>query len=146
MRKYLLIILCSLFLGACTEEKAYVSDTPDEAVKKLEIDFVKDVKDIQLVEINSEQKISIFRANALNENEREYFVAFIEKKGNKWIAKEAFGVGNPTTTSSFSSGGNLLEAGFINNTNTSFTPQFINGQYIFKLPNNVDSLWVEVLD
>jgi hypothetical protein len=146
MRKYLLVILCSLFLVACTEEKAYVSDTPDEAVKKLELEFVKDIKDIQLVDINSEQKISIFRANDLNAHEREYYVAFIEKKRNKWVAKEAFGVGNPTTTSSFSSGGNFLEAGFTNTISASSTPQFINGQYIFKLSNNEDSLWVEVLN
>jgi hypothetical protein len=146
MRRYLLIILCSLLLVACTDEIAFIGDTPGEAIEKLETVFVKDMKDIQLVDINSEQKISIFRANALNANEREYYVAFIEKKQNKWVAKEAFGVGNPTTTSSFSSGGNFLEAGFTNTISASSTPQFINGQYIFKLSNNEDSLWVEVLN
>jgi hypothetical protein len=146
MRRYLLIILCSLLLVACNDEIAFIGDTPDEAIEKLETVFVKDMKDIQLVDINSEQKISIFRANALNAHEREYYVAFIEKKRNKWVAKEAFGVGNPTTTSSFSSGGNFLEAGFTNTISASSTPQFINGQYIFKLSNNEDSLWVEVLN
>ncbi|WP_172371001.1 hypothetical protein [Sporosarcina jiandibaonis] len=146
MRKYLLIILSSLFLVSCNDEKAFIGDTPDEAIEKLETVFVQNMKDIQLVDINNEQKISIFRATALNENELEYYAAYIEKKGKKWGVLEAFGVGNPTTTSSLSSGGNFLEAGFIRTTNTSSTPQFINGQYIFKLPNNQDSLWVEVLD
>ena len=146
MKKYLFIFLCSLFLVACNNEKAYIGVTPEQAIEKLETDFVKEMKGIQLVDINSEQKISIFEATSMVESEREYYVAFIEKIKKKWIAKEAFSVGNPTSTSSFSSGGNFLEAGFINTTNNSSTPQFINGQYIFKLPNNGGSLWVEVLE
>ena len=59
---------------------------------------------------------------------------------------EAFGVGNPNTTKSVSSGGNYLEAGFINFKNGSFTPQFINEEYIFNLNNSEKSMWLKVLN
>lgn len=142
MREYIFIFLCCLLLVACSDENVFVGNTPEEAIESLERDFVKDLIDTQIVEIDDEKKIAIFEASI--NGEREYFASILEKQNKKWQVKEAFGVGNPDTTKSVSSGGNYLEAGFINLKNGSLTPQFINDQYKFKLNNSEKFMWVKV--
>jgi len=142
LRKYLFVFLCCLLLVACSDEIVFEGNTPEEAIESMERDFVKDITDTQIVEIDDEKKIAIFETSI--NGEREYFASILEKKNKKWQVREAFGVGNPDTTKSVSSGGNYLEAGFINLKNGSLTPQFINGQYIFKLKNSEKFIWVKV--
>jgi hypothetical protein len=104
------------------------------------------MKDVQFIDINSEQEVSIFEATNANQNEREYYVAFIEKRKKKWIIQEAFNVGNSAIQSSTRSAGNILESGFINMSTNSSTPQLLNGQYTFTLADSDVSIWVKVLE
>lgn len=146
MKNYLLIILCSFLLTACNNEQTFIGDTPDEAVEALEIDFVTDMQGIQFIDVNTEQKISIFEAATANISEREYYVAFVKKKGKKGIIKEAIGVGNTAIKSSANAAESIIGAKFVNMTNDSSTPQFINALYTFTLPDSKISLWVEILE
>jgi len=136
------IFLCCFLLVACSDETVFVGNTPEEAIESMERDFVKDITDTQFVEIDDEKKIAIFEASI--NKEREYFASILEEQNKKWQVTEAFGVGNPETTKSVRSGGNYLEAGFINLKNGSLTPQFINDQYIFRLNNSEKFVWVKV--
>ena len=60
MKKFIFIFLCCLLLVACSDKADFVGKTPEEAIETMERDFVKDMTDTQIVEIDGEKKIAIF--------------------------------------------------------------------------------------
>jgi hypothetical protein len=128
-------------LVACSEE-TNLADTPEEAIETMDRDFIQDMKDVQMVEINDNRKLAVFEATV--DEEREYFVSILEKKKKQWRVTEALGVGNPDKSVNENVGGNYLEAGYIDIKNDSLTPQFSNNQYMFKLTNSEKTMWVKI--
>ncbi|WP_252504416.1 hypothetical protein [Sporosarcina sp. Marseille-Q4943] len=148
--KYLLIVILSLLLVACTDEEVLYSNTPDKAIELLEseVGFVKNMNVIliQETDINVNRKIYVFEGEGAisdnSENKTQYFVALVEKQKKGWVVLESLGIGKPSDRS-IATGGNYIEAGFID---ISENLELKKTQYALNIPEKDYSIWVELLE
>lgn len=143
--KYFLIAVLTLLLVACTDDEVLYSNTPDKAMELLvsEFEFVDNVNIIQEMDVSVNGKIYIFEEEeAISENNTEYFVAIVENQDKGWVVLESVGIGTPLDPESRVSGGNYIQAGFIDK---SENLQVKENQYAFNIPKKDYSIWVELL-
>ncbi len=142
MKKLLVVLLGSLFLAACGD--VYESDTPEMAIQNLQKDFVEEMQEIQLYEVNEKEQIAVFKAT-INDGV-EYFVAMVDLvEGGKWRVMEAVAIGKVHDTFEKTKvGGTSFEAGFMDRITDAAEPQFTDNEYIFNLAETDKAMWVKI--
>ena len=132
--KKLLILLLSVFVLAACSGDVYEGDTADFAVLNLQKDFVKELTDLQMVEVSETQQFAVFRA--VISGEPEIFTAYVEEKEGKWRVMEAIAIGHETIDDLPPAKGEFIEGEIIDATTDTTEVQLVDGTYIFNLPNS----------
>lgn len=140
--KYYLLAVVTLFLVACTDDGVLYANTPDQALQTLPSEFVDNIDRIQEKDVSENRKLYILKdEEAISENQTEYFVALVEKQDKGRVVLESVSIGYPSDHENIATGGNYFEAGFVDQTENLHQKE---NQYIFNIPENDYSVWVEL--
>ena len=129
--KKLVVLLLSVFLLAACGGDVYEGDTAEFAVLNLQKDFIKELTDLQMVEVSDTKQLAIFKG--VISGEPEIFTAYVEKDG-KWRVMEAIAIGHETKDDLPPAKGEFIEGEIIDATSDATEVQNVDGTYIFNLP------------
>lgn len=141
MKKFLLILFC-LFLVACDNSINIISETPEEAMKKLDSkeDTFKINKILNSTSDNHLRVFYVFEGEV--DNKTEWFVANVVSNDLSWYVKDFISIGIPNNENeSYSSGTNTFTAGLSNKPN-----EKKNNRIIVDIPENDYYVWIELLE
>ena len=130
MKKLLVLLLSVLVLAACSGD-VYEGDTAEFAVLNLQKDFIKELTDLQMVEVSDTKQLAVFKG-VIN-GEPEIFTAYVEKD-EKWRVMEAIAIGHETVDDLPPAKGDYIEGEIIDATTDATEVQVVDGTYIFNLP------------
>lgn len=139
--KKLLVILFSVFVLAACSGDVYEGQDAEEAILNLQKDFIKDLTDLQMVDVNENEVFAVFKA--VISGEPEVFVAYVKQDGEKWRVQEAIAVGHETVDDLPPAKGEYIEGEFINRTSDSTEVEQVDGKYIFNLQNTERAVTVK---
>ncbi len=140
MKKLLILLLSVLVLAACGND-VYEGDSAEFAVLNLQKDFIKELTDLQMVEVNETQQLAVFRG--VISGEPEIFTAYVEQKEGKWRVMEAIAIGHETTDDLPPAKGEFIKGEIIDATTDATEVQLVDGKYIFNLPTSDRAVTVE---
>lgn len=131
--KKLLVILLSVFVLAACGGDVYEGKDAEEAILNLQKDFIKDLTDLQMVEVNDNEVFAVFKA--VISGEPEVFVALVKQENDKWRVQEAIAVGHEDKDDIPPAKGEFIEGEIINRASDKNEVELVDGKYVFNLPN-----------
>ena len=138
--KKLLVLLLSVFVLAACSGDVYEGETAEEAVLNLQKDFIKDLTDLQMVEVSETKQFAVFKA--VISGEPEVFTAYVEKD-EKWRVMEAIAIGHESKDDLPPAKGEYIEGEIIDATTDATEVQLVDGTYIFNLPTSERAVTVK---
>ena len=134
--KKLLFILLSVFVLAACEGDVYEGDTAEDAVLNLQKDFVSNLTDLQLAQVDDEQQVATFKAVIEKGTEAEVFAALVIKKEGKWRVQEALAIGHQDTKDLEPAKGSYVEGEVIDSTTDDKVGELEDGYYVFDIADS----------
>ena len=131
--KKLVVLLLSVFLLAACGGDVYEGDTAEFAVLNLQKDFIKELTELQMVEVSDTKQLAVFKG--VISGEPEIFTAYVEKD-EKWRVMEAIAIGHETTDDLPPAKGEYIQGEIIDATTDATEVQVVDGTYIFNLPTS----------
>ena len=116
MKKWLVILFSVFVLAACSGD-VYEGQDAEEAILNLQKDFIKDLTDLQMVNVNENEVFAVFKA--VISGEPEVFVTYVKKENEKWRVQEAIAVGHETKDDLPPAKGEFIEGEIIDRTTES---------------------------
>lgn len=139
MKKLLVILLSVFVLAACND--VYEGQDAEEAILNLQKDFIKDLTDLQMVNVNEDEVFAVFKA--VISGEPEVFVAYVKQEDEKWRVQEAIAVGHETKDDLPPAKGEFIQGEIINRTTDNTEVEEVDGKYIFNLQNTERAVTVK---
>ena len=131
MKKWFFILLSVFVLVACND--VYEGQDAEEAILNLQKDFIKDLTELQMVNVNEDEVFAVFKA--VISGEPEVFVAYVKNEDDVWRVQEAVAVGHETKDDLPPAKGEYIEGEIIDRTTDSTEVEQVDGKYVFNLEN-----------